>query len=72
MLPEANIAIYPDRILLHSTKRKQNSLSAVETTISVRETEPDEKTIFFKGDLAFKIDERKHKVSLIGIVNEKV
>jgi hypothetical protein len=28
LLPEANIAIYPDRIVL-SSKRKQNSLSAV-------------------------------------------
>jgi serine/threonine protein kinase len=70
-IPEASIAIYPDRIVL-SAKRKENSLSAVETTISVHESDVGERCIPFKSDLAFKIDEKRHRVSLIAIASERL
>lgn len=70
-LQETNIAIYPDRIQL--CKKKDNSLSAVDTTIlSVHDhLEAAEKTIPFKSDLAFRIDERRRKVALISINNDR-
>lgn len=71
VVAQANLAIYPDRIQLFS-KKKQNSISAVDTTIlSVHDAEPTDKAILFKSDFAFRIDEKKKKISIVTINSDK-
>jgi hypothetical protein len=69
---EANMAIYPDRIVCY-TRKSEKSLSAVGTTIlSVADTDQTDRVVLFKSDLAFKIDEKKKKISMIKINNERI
>lgn len=70
-IAQANIAIYPDRLVQYSKNNK--SISTINTTIlSVKDNQSNDKVVCFKSDLAFKINQNKRTVSFIKIVNEKI
>lgn len=57
---------------MQAVPSKNNSISALQTTVfSIPETDCMIKTVMFKNEIAFKIDEKYKKVVILKINSEK-
>lgn len=72
-LPDSCVAIFPDQIVQYP-KSQGKVLSITNTTLpSLNDLQQAERVLSFaKSDIAFKINEKQRKISIVKIKKEKV